>query len=254
MSGMTAFLRKERGETLHTWRIWVLPAILLFIGVTSPVMTVLLPAIVKWAARSDPGTQIIVGRPTAAASYLQFLGNLQQLVLLALIIVAGGAIAAELRSGTAALVLTKPISRPAFVFGKVIQQATLLLLSVVLGTVLCVALTAALLGLGPAGHFLLAVLAWVCYALMFLALMLLLSAHLRSQMAAAGMGIGIYAGVSILGLIPPLRDYTPAGVNTMSTNLLMSTAPVRVWPMITALVLAAGFVYWTIVVFRRREI
>ena len=64
---MTAFLRKERGETLHTWRIWVLPAILLFIGVTSPVMTVLLPAIVKWAARSDPGTQIIVGRPTAAA-------------------------------------------------------------------------------------------------------------------------------------------------------------------------------------------
>ena len=29
----------------------------------------------------------------------------------------------------------------------------------------------------------------------------------------------------------------------MSTNLLMSTAPVRVWPMIAALVLAAGFAY-----------
>jgi ABC-2 type transport system permease protein len=253
MSGLTAFLRKELGETLHTWRIWVLPAILVFIGITAPVITVLTPALLRWAAKSNPGTHITLPEPVARDSYLQFMGNLEQLALLAIIIVVGGAIAGELRSGTATLVLTKPLSRAAFVLAKALTNGALVLLSTAVGVALCVAITAGLLGAGPAGLFLLAVLAWLCFALLMIAVMLLLSARLRSQMAAAAAGIGVFAASAALAIVPALRDYSPVGVNDLATRLLRGETGVHAWPAVSSLVLAGLVLYWAVAVFRRRE-
>jgi len=36
MNGFSAFLRKEVSEILSTWRIWVLPGIVLFFAITGP--------------------------------------------------------------------------------------------------------------------------------------------------------------------------------------------------------------------------
>jgi ABC-2 type transport system permease protein len=254
VSGMVAFLRKEVGETLHTWRIWVLPAVLVFIGLTSPVMTVLTPALLRWAAKATPGTHVTIAEPVARDSYIQFLGNLEQLALLAIIIAVSGAIAGEVRSGTATLVLTKPITRAAFVAAKAVTNGALVLFSTAVGAVLCVAITAGLLGVGPAGDFLLAALAWLCYALLMIAVMLLLSARLRSQMAAAASGVGVFAAGAALAIVPALRDYSPVGVNDLATRLLRGQAGTHVWPAVSSLVLAGLVLYWAVAIFRRREL
>ena len=225
MSGLRAFLRKEMRETRHTWRLWVMPGLLLFLGVTAPVITALTPKILELAAKSSPGITVTSAQPVARDSYVQFVGNLQQLALLAIIIAVSGAISGEIRSGTAALVLTKPISRPAFVIGKALNACALILASTVVGSVVCIGVTAALFGLGPVGHFVFAVALWLVYAVLFVAIMLLLSVRMRSQMAAAASGIGVFAALAALNAIPPCATTNRAASRMPSATCCGTARP-----------------------------
>ena len=118
MRGFGAFFAKELRETVHTWRIWVLPAFLLFSGLSSPVVTYLMPMMVDRLGGAGAGFTIQVADPTAIAAYVEYLGNLGELVMFALVIAYGGIVSSELRSGTGALALSKPLSRGAFVIAK----------------------------------------------------------------------------------------------------------------------------------------
>jgi ABC-2 type transport system permease protein len=254
MRGLRAFLRKELQETLHTWRLWVMPGLLVFLGVTAPVITALTPRILELAARQSPGTTVTITPPAARDAYLEFVGNLEQLALLAIIIAVSGAISGEIRGGTAALVLTKPISRPAFVIGKAVNACALIVASTLAGSAVCIGVTTALFGPGPVGHFALAVALWLVYAVLFVAIMLLLSARLRSQMAAAAAGIGVFASLAALNAIPPLRHYQPGGLSEAASNLLRHGTAAWAWPLVTALLLAAITLSAAVLRFNRREL
>ena len=54
MTGLVAFLRKELTEIRRTWRLWVIPGMLVFLGLTSPVIAVLTPALVHSMAATQP--------------------------------------------------------------------------------------------------------------------------------------------------------------------------------------------------------
>jgi len=69
MTGFRAFLWKEFVEILRTWRIWVIPGMLVFFGVTSPIVAALTPALVRSMAASAPGVVIHIPPPTALDAY-----------------------------------------------------------------------------------------------------------------------------------------------------------------------------------------
>ena len=85
MSGLGAFLRKELTEIVRTWRIWVIPGMLVFFGITSPIIAALTPALVHSMASSQPGVVIRIPQPTALDAYAQFLKNLDQFILIAIV-------------------------------------------------------------------------------------------------------------------------------------------------------------------------
>src|SRR4029450_10216921 len=100
MSGFSAFLAKELNEIMKTWRIWVLPGMLLFFAVASPVLALLTPALVSSAAQAPPGLTIPMPPPTWTDAYGQFLKILNQIILIAIVITGAGAISSERASGT----------------------------------------------------------------------------------------------------------------------------------------------------------
>ena len=112
MRGFGVFLGKEFSEFFSTWRAWVLPIIVVAIGALSPVVANLQPT---------------YGLPiaTTVVAYQHFSSNLIQVVLMAVIISVAGIVSAELRSGTAILMLTKPVSRVSFVLAKVAMKTVL---------------------------------------------------------------------------------------------------------------------------------
>lgn len=255
MHGFAVFLRKEMREILRTWRVWVLPSIMVFVGITSPVLAEFTPALVKSLATSEQ-TGIVIEIPDAITrdAYLQFSKNSVQIALIAVIIAVAGMIAAEKRAGTAILVLTKPVSRSALVVAKVVSNWVLLLGATAVGALLCVGVTAFIFDTSLVGEFLTATALWFLLASMFISCMALLSTLIGSQGGAAGAGVGLFLGLSILSAWGPGRDFTPAGLFTAGDRLLVGQSPELLWPVITAVVVALAATVLAAWVFERQEL
>ncbi len=254
MRGFASFFRKESVEILRTWRIWVLPGIVLFFALSGPFMARFTPQIIKAVTSGQSGMVIEVPDPTYLDSYAQWIKNLSQIVLFAVVIIYGGLVSSERKSGTAVLVLTKPVSRTAFVLAKSTVHMLLLGLTVSLGTMLTWALTAAIFGDAPPGGLLLASGAWLAFGLLFIGVMTLLSVALRSQAGAAGLGLAIYALVSIASIWRPAGEFTPAGLVGAPAAIAMGKAVPVLWPAVTSLLAAAAFVAAAAMLFRRQEL
>jgi ABC-2 type transport system permease protein len=254
MTGFGAFLRKEVTEIRRTWRLWVIPGMLVFFGVTSPIIAALTPALVRSMAASQPGVVIQLPAPTALDAYAQFIKNLDQFVLLALVITGAGIVSGERASGTAILVLTKPLSRGAFIVAKILAQIALVTGATALGTVACLLVTGVVFDGAERARLVTAVAVWLVYASLLIVVMTLCSAAFRSRGAAAGAGLGFYfltllvsswgpaAHYSFVGLWPALRD-------------ALTGEPLSVgWPIATALVAIVATVIAAVRIFERKEL
>jgi len=171
MSGFGAFLAKERLEIVRTWRIWVIPGMLVFFAVTSPIIALVTPALLGSLAGSEPGMVIQIPDPTALDAYGQFLKNLSQLVILAVVIAGAGTVSAERSSGTAILVLTKPVSRAAFVLAKLASHLGLLVVSTAVAALITLVVTRALFPPIPAMPLFGAVALWLVHAALLVSAM-----------------------------------------------------------------------------------
>lgn len=254
LRGFGAFTRKEFLETRKTWRLWVVPGVLVFLGLSTPVLAAVTPAILKMTANRQPGVVIKYPDPTAVDAYTQFMGNLLQLALLVVIITGAAAVAGERRGGTAVLVLTKPLSRTSFVWSKAIANLVVVVAATALGTAICVAVTVALFDTSHIVGLLESVAVWLALAAMFVCLMVWLSAALDRQAAAAGAGIAVYVALFALTGFPALREWTPAGVFTANTALLKGEDVPLAQPIAVTLILAVVFLLLAAWSFRRKEL
>ena len=236
MTGFGAFLRKELTEIRRTWRIWVIPGMLVFFGVTSPIIAALTPALVRSMATSQPGLVIQIPPPTAHDAYVQFIKSLDQLVMIAIIITGAGVVSGERSSGTAILALTKPLSRGAFVVTKILSQTTLLMAATALGTAVCLAMTAVIFTGAGRAHLVTAVALWLVYAVLLIVVMTLFSAAFHSRGAAAGAGLGFYFLTLLLGAWGPAARYSFLGLVLATQKALVFESQPLGWQIATAVV------------------
>jgi len=254
MRGFSVFLGKEFKEIVRTWRMWVLPVIMIAFGVMSPVLAKITPQLLDSIAGEQAGVVLEIPDPTTIDAYLQFMKNNTQIALFAIIISMAGMISGERKSGTAALVLTKPVSRGGFVTAKVVSNSVLVAVSTLLAWGACLAVTAMLFEVEFVAEFARGTAAWLVLALMFVAVMALLSVAIKSQAGAAGAGLGVYLGIAIFSAWGPARDYTFAGLLTAGDRLVMGEDPALVLPVTTAVLMALACVALAVALFRRQEL
>src|SRR4051812_27107103 len=106
MSAFRILFCKELLESWRTFRLPVVGALFLVVGLTSPLLAKFLPEIVK-AAGGDQLSSLQLRAPVAGDAVLQLSKNVAQFGALAAIILAMGSIATERDRGTAAFVLSK---------------------------------------------------------------------------------------------------------------------------------------------------
>lgn len=253
MRGFAHFLGKELKEVARTWRLPVIGGVVLLFAVTGPVLALLTPELLKSLSSSQPGVIIQVPDPTWRDAYAQWVKNLGQIVAFVAIIAAGGTVAGEVASGTATLVLTKPVSRSAFVVAKVAALIGLVAGCVVVGAALTQGVTYAVFGEAPFVEVWLPTLAWLALAAFLIAVTVALSS-IMPTLAAAGLGVGIFFALSIGALWGPLVRYTPIGLTTAPAEYLAGRDPSLSWPVATAVlgvVAATALGAW---LFSRREL
>jgi ABC-2 type transport system permease protein len=254
MMGFRAFLGKEVTEIVRTWRLWVIPGMLVFFGLTSPIIAALTPALVQSMTSSQPGVVIKLPPPTSLDAYAQFIKNLDQFVLLAIIISGAGVVSGERSSGTAILALTKPLSRGAFVGAKIVAQLLLLVVATVSGTAVCLAMTAVVFDLLSPDRLVMAVLFWLLYATLLVVVMTLFSAAFRSRGAAAGAGLAFYFLVLLLSTWGPAARYGFVGLIRAIRDALTGQPLSAGWPVATAAIAVAIGVFASVKIFERQEL
>lgn len=252
MNGFRAFLAKDFREIVRTWRLWVLPGFILFSAVTGPPMARYTKELLETLGGGI--TTGLLPDPTWVDSYAQWTKNLGQLVLIALIISLGGAISSERRSGTAIVVLTKPVSRAAFVLSKFVSTAALVVGATLAGMFVTWGITLIWFPDAPFRPLVAATAAWLLFALLLVAVVLAGSAAVDSGAGAAGIGLGFFMLLAIVGVWGPAVRWSPAGMVNGPVALGAGAEVDLLWPALTTAALTAVVVVLAVRVFERREL
>lgn len=110
-------LRKELLELVRTYRLLVVVVVLLVWGLASPVLAKLTPQMLALIPGGEMYVQLIP-LPTIADAVAQYVKNMSQFGVILALLLTMGAVAQEKERGTAALMLSKPLSRGAFLAAK----------------------------------------------------------------------------------------------------------------------------------------
>ncbi len=229
-------LRKELLEQWRTYRALVVGAVLLAFGLLSPLTAKLTPELVRLIPNGDQLAGLIPA-PTALDAVAQYLKNMSQFAVILALLLAMGAVTQEKERGTAAMMLSKPLPRWAFLAAKFAA------LGLVFGGSLVLAGAGAYyytwLLFGP-----LDLAAWAAlnglllvFTLVYVAVTLLCSVLTRSQAAAGGIAFGVLVVLAILGAIPQIGQYLPGELVTWAGRLIVGGA--SAWP---ALAVSLGLI------------
>jgi ABC-2 type transport system permease protein len=254
MSGLATLLRKELLEQWRTARLPIVATVFLLVGLSSPLLARFTPDILK-AVGGDQFGAISIPTPTSADAYAQLAKNLGQFGALVAVLLAMGSVATEKERGTAALILTKPASRDAFLLAKMVAIAATLGISTAIAGAGAWLYTLVLFEPLPIGGFAASmVLQWltlVAYA----AITFLGSTLTRSALAAAGLGVAAFIVLGIVGIVPAIGRYLPTGLGDPARALALGLPGVDVaGPAIASVVLVCALFVVAALVFRRQEL
>lgn len=254
MSGFETWVWKEVFEISRTWRRFVLPLLMVIMAVMSPVLARVTPDLIRSLSSDDPGVVIQLPDPTALDALRQWGQSLSQIVLIAVIVIAGGLISSDLASGAGQLALVKPLGRPAYILAKTVVLAGFLAVLTIVATVICGLLTVAIFGDVPVRKLIELTLVWFVLALLFIAVMTLFSTIWRSQTATAGAGIALYFLTSIAAIWQPAKEYSPVGLTSAYDTIISGRSTPLFVPLLTAAVLIVLLILAAIKLFQRQTI
>ncbi len=234
MDGFGLFLRKELRESLRTNRVLVVAAIFALLGIISPLTAKFTPELLKSLGATGDGVTIVLPTPTLKDAIAQFIKNVAGTGILVAVLLPMGLVAREKERGTAAFVLTKPLTRAAFLSAKLVALGLTLALGVGIGALATYWYTALLFSPIDLGGFLVAALLVLLSLLVYASFTFLGSTLTNGQLPAAGIGLAGWIAVSILGAFPAIEQYTPAGLLDPASQVALGTAPQHLWVSVAA--------------------
>ena len=246
MTGFWALARKEVLEQRRTWRFLALVGIF-----TALALLVSVIAFIVTEVREDPqGVEEARGLLEGFGFATTGLGTLLA------IIVAMGSLASERASGTAAMTLSKPVSRAAFVTVKFLGLVLAIFASLAVSSAIMYILTLILFDDGGLGRFA-AFIAIIGVYLVFIAsTSFFWSAMCSRQLLAGGLALFLFVAQQPLQAIPHTWRYLPVHIPQWAFSFMDVEGSERDnWP---AFAIACGFIALLSVgawaVFRRKEL
>lgn len=246
-------LRKELLELQRTRRLLVIAVVFVFFGFLSPLTAKLTPEIIKLLPEGELIAEMIPD-PTIADAVIQYNKNISQFGIVLALLMTMGTVVQEKDKGTAALMLSKPLPRAAFLGSKFAALSLAFMMGLVLSGAAAYYYTILLFEAPAIGSWLALNVLMLLFLLVFVALTLLCSVVSRSLIVAGGLGFGAMAIVSLLGLLPAIGDYMPGQLTKWGLGLNTGGAEAS-WPAVwgsLAIIVVALLMAWAI--FRNQEL
>jgi ABC-2 type transport system permease protein len=243
MKGFAPLFKKEIREQLKLYRLVIVLGVFLLFGLTSPLTLKYLPEIMKLAG--DQGMSIQLPIPTAAQSLASYAGDIGQIGALVAVLIAMGCIANELKSGTAIMTLSKPVSRGAFVSAKLLAVSLTFLVSMVIASLVCFGYTVWLIQGAAVWPFVGLNLLLALFLIFCLAVTMLFSSLYKSSLAAGGLALSVIVSQGIISAIPIVGKYMPGKLLDWGTNLLTGSDKTYWWAFGITIIAIGACVYFS---------
>jgi ABC-2 type transport system permease protein len=211
-------------------KIWLIPLVFVLITLMSVVLAYIMPEIFKSIEEMQQYVDLIP-TPTVSDALVQYVKNFSQFGFIIIILIGMSSVSNEKEKGTAALFLTKPITRSSFILAKSVSLMILLFVSLSLSCVVAYIYIAILFDLIPFAHLALITLNLFLWFLPLLGLTILGSSIGKSTTTSAGIALGLCVLIMILGSIPTVQGLFPgallAGISDYNTFLDLH--PIQRW-------------------------
>lgn len=244
----------ERLRLTRTGRLWVVVGVYAFFGVLGPFTARYLAEILSAVGGAElAGLELQAATPPDGIT--QFTANAGQLGLLAVVVVAAGALAIDAKPELGVFLRTRAASLWQLLVPRVVTVATVAGVALVLGTVLAAGLTGLLIG--PVDLLPLAV--GTAYGALYLAFVVCLTAavagRVSSVLTTVLTTVAILIGLPILALVPAIERWVPSELlgavdRTIRGASLTDALPAAV----VAAALSAGLLWLAVRGLARREL
>jgi ABC-2 type transport system permease protein len=246
--------RKEMLEQWRTYKVLIVGAVLFLFGLTSPLLAKFTPEMLKVVPGIPAGLADFIPTPTVADAMAQYVKNMSQFGILLALLMSMGSVAQEKERGTAALILTRPVSRGTFLLAKFAGLTVTFAASLLLAALGCWYYTYLLFEALPWGAFLAQNALMLTVFMVYVAMTLLCSTLVKSQSAAGGLAFGGLIVLAGLGAFPSLVDYLPGKLFEWGVGLAMG-ADKTAWPALgISLGIIALCLLAAVLVFRKQEL
>lgn len=246
-------LRLEILRLVRTRRWLLVVGVYAFFGLVGPLFARYLNEIID---RFGGGEVIIVGHdPQPVDGIVQFLSNVSQLGILAVIVVAAGSLAIDARPEIAAFLRTRVARTRSLLFPRLIVVGGVAGLALILGTAVAWVLTAVLIGSLPVGAMLIGTLLGLLYVGVVVAIVAAVATFTRSVVGTVFASLAAVIAMPILALVPPLARWLPSELLAAVAGLVDGGGVSTYVPAtITSLVIVAGLVALAVHRGERREL
>ncbi|MCL6458617.1 MAG: ABC transporter permease [Gorillibacterium sp.] len=221
--------------------LWV-PLVFLIVGISEPVTAYLMPNILKSAGGLPEGTILQIPVPTAGEAMASVLSNYSTIGLLVLVLAFMSTVSGERQRGITGLIMTKPVSRFAYLSSKWAAALMLSWGSLILGYAGAWYYTVLLLGKVDATSGLEALLVYGLWLSLVMTMTILMSSWLAGGAAAAAVTLLVTALLSIAtSLLGRWMYWSPARLASHASELLLNAKPLRSFGIsLTADIIAIG--------------
>lgn len=233
---------KEMQESARNYKwVWV-PLVFAALGIIDPITAHFMPEILQASGVSEEAVKLMP-MPTAAEIVAKSLSQFGTLGLLILALTFMGIVASERQSGSAIMVLVKPVSHTSYVVAKWCGMTVLTLAAIGLGQLGSWYYTSLLFDTVPFQYIIGSFLVFALWVIFVNTLVLLLSCLLKSPAGIAFLAMAAAAVLSLAAqLLGDAMRWSPSKLTGLASNILLEgRAGTDLWlpASITALLIAA---------------
>jgi ABC-2 type transport system permease protein len=226
---------------------------MILFGLISPLLAKVTPELLKSIPDMPPGLAEAIPVPSLADAVGQYVKNMSQFGILLALLMSMGSVVQEKERGTAAMMLTRQVSRETFVLTKFAALALTFTISLALAALACWYYTYLLFGALDWGPWLALNALMLVVFLVYMAASLLCSTIARTQGAAAGLAFAALILIGGLGALPRIGDYLPGKLFGWGIALVLGPGEPAWGAVGVALVLIQIALRSAILIFRRQE-
>ena len=218
MNGFAAFLSKELTQMLRNKQLFIVAAVFLLLGLMNAPLAKYTPLILELAG--GLGESFSLPEPQAIDAWAQFVSNLGQMGILAILLVCGGTLSGEKSKGTLILPLTMGLGRTSVVLIKFLVISALWTLGILIAALSSWAYTVLLFPDDTVTNLVWMLFLFWLFGEFLLALVPLSSVLFRGSMSGLIIPGGVLFILLVLSAFPDLFTLNPMLLGTSGINVM----------------------------------